>query len=56
MCGIAYSVVFIRIQGHIPSVRHYQLTDVYNDLLQFAAKFLVLNGKLVYWLPVDKSE
>ena len=45
-----------RLQGHIPSVCHYQLTDVYDDLLQFAAKFLVLNGRLVYWLPVDKLQ
>eukprot|EP00052_Salpingoeca_macrocollata_P015836 m.126720 g.126720 ORF g.126720 m.126720 type:complete len:482 (+) comp19825_c0_seq2:23-1468(+) len=37
------------------SSEQYGLTDVYFDLLEFAARRLVLNGKLVYWLPVIRE-
>ncbi|ETE65965.1 tRNA guanosine-2'-O-methyltransferase TRM11-like protein, partial [Ophiophagus hannah] len=32
------------------------LSDIIFDLLKFAAKYLVLGGRLVYWLPVYKPE
>uniref|UniRef100_A0A8C6VI21 tRNA (guanine(10)-N(2))-methyltransferase n=1 Tax=Naja naja TaxID=35670 RepID=A0A8C6VI21_NAJNA len=35
---------------------NYQLSDIIFDLLKFAAKYLVLGGRLVYWLPVYKPE
>eukprot|EP00039_Didymoeca_costata_P007286 m.98149 g.98149 ORF g.98149 m.98149 type:complete len:457 (+) comp13625_c0_seq8:105-1475(+) len=34
----------------------YNRTNVFEDLLDFAARMLVLNGRLVYWLPVLQDE
>ncbi|XP_014781948.1 tRNA (guanine(10)-N2)-methyltransferase homolog [Octopus bimaculoides] len=45
-----------RCQNHLPLKTHYQLSDIFKDLLNFAAKHLVLNGRLVYWFPVYRSE
>lgn len=42
--------------GHFPEIKAYKLSELYFDLLQFAAKFLVVGGRLVYWLPVVKTE
>ena len=43
-------------EGHIPAVRTYNLSDVYSDLVHFAAQFLVMGGRLVYWVPGVKAE
>lgn len=43
-------------ETHIPAVREYCLSEVFSDLLDFAARFLVMGGRLVYWLPVIKHE
>ena len=44
------------IDPHIPSCVPYSVTDVLNDITSFAAKVLVLNGRLIYWLPTtDES-
>ncbi|XP_064382408.1 tRNA (guanine(10)-N2)-methyltransferase homolog [Halichondria panicea] len=45
-----------RAEGHIPAVRTYNLSDVYSDLVHFAARFLVMGGRLVYWVPGVKAE
>jgi len=42
-------------EGHIPAKCHYSLSEVMTDLLQFAAKYLTLNGRLVFWLPVYRQ-
>ncbi|KAK2140917.1 hypothetical protein LSH36_1205g00103 [Paralvinella palmiformis] len=42
--------------GHIPSKVTYDLSQILLDLLNFAAKFLVLGGRLVYWLPVYRED
>ncbi|XP_064597359.1 tRNA (guanine(10)-N2)-methyltransferase homolog isoform X2 [Liolophura sinensis] len=42
--------------GHIPQRVNYDLSDIFKDLLNFAAKFLRLHGRLVYWLPVYTPE
>ena len=34
----------------------YDLSDILCDLLNFAARQLTLNGRLVYWLPVYRAE
>ena len=34
----------------------YRLSDLFANLLDFAAKFLVVRGRLVYWLPVIRAE
>ncbi|XP_014661931.1 PREDICTED: tRNA (guanine(10)-N2)-methyltransferase homolog isoform X4 [Priapulus caudatus] len=44
------------LQNHVPSCTKYGLTDIFRDLLNFAAKFLKKGGKLVYWLPVYTPE
>ncbi|XP_029650326.1 tRNA (guanine(10)-N2)-methyltransferase homolog [Octopus sinensis] len=51
-----YLAVWLRCQNHLPLKTHYQLSDIFKDLLNFAAKHLVLNGRLVYWFPVYRSE
>lgn len=45
-----------RVESYIPSVCSYHLSDLLTDLLDFAARFLVLDGRLVYWLPVIRDE
>jgi tRNA (guanine10-N2)-methyltransferase len=42
--------------SHIPSKTDYTMTDILADLLRFAANFLTVNGRLVYWLPVFRDE
>ena len=41
---------------HIPSKVSYSLGDINHDLLKFADARLKINGRLVYWLPVNKME
>ncbi|KAK3087947.1 hypothetical protein FSP39_012704 [Pinctada imbricata] len=42
--------------GHVPQKIDYHLSDVFRDLLNFAARFLRIEGRLVYWLPVYSPE
>jgi tRNA (guanine10-N2)-methyltransferase len=44
------------VESYIPAVCSYHLSDLLTDLLDFAARFLVLGGRLVYWLPVIRDE
>ncbi|XP_067839904.1 tRNA (guanine(10)-N2)-methyltransferase homolog isoform X2 [Heptranchias perlo] len=44
------------IESHVPVSMSYHLSDIFIDLLNFAAENLVMNGRLVYWLPVYKLE
>jgi tRNA (guanine10-N2)-methyltransferase len=37
--------------GLYPNTIPYALASVMHDLLQFAAEYLVLGGRLLYWLP-----
>lgn len=37
---------------HYPSTSHYSLHQLYSDLLQFSAKHLKIEGRLVCWLPL----
>ncbi|GFR60574.1 tRNA (guanine(10)-N2)-methyltransferase homolog [Elysia marginata] len=39
-----------------PQKAQYQLGDIFRDLLNFAAKFLTVGGRLVYWLPIYKPD
>ncbi|XP_057308629.1 tRNA (guanine(10)-N2)-methyltransferase homolog isoform X2 [Hydractinia symbiolongicarpus] len=39
---------------HIPAKKHHNLSNIITDLLHFAFNYLVLGGRLVYWLPVYK--
>ncbi|XP_077156245.1 tRNA (guanine(10)-N(2))-methyltransferase TRMT11 isoform X5 [Paroedura picta] len=43
-------------ENHISISSNYQLSDILFDLLKFAAEYLVIGGRLVYWLPVYKPE
>jgi tRNA (guanine10-N2)-methyltransferase len=38
-------------KDHIPATELYTVEDLLVDLLEFAAKALVLGGRLVYWFP-----
>lgn len=39
------------LPDYIPPTKPYEMSEVVADLLMFAVKFLVLGGRLVYWLP-----
>ena len=39
---------------HYPQSTQYSLTDCIVDLVSFAAQYLKIGGRLVYWLPVYK--
>lgn len=39
---------------HIPAKKMHTLSNVIMDLLDFAFKYLVYGGRLVYWLPIYK--
>ncbi|XP_077018943.1 tRNA (guanine(10)-N(2))-methyltransferase TRMT11 isoform X5 [Tamandua tetradactyla] len=43
-------------ESHVPVSLNYHLSDMFFDLLNFAAETLVLGGRLVYWLPVYTPE
>lgn len=43
-------------ESHVPVSLSYHLSDMFLDLLNFAAETLVLGGRLVYWLPVYTPE
>ncbi|KAK7442095.1 hypothetical protein BaRGS_00040537 [Batillaria attramentaria] len=42
--------------NHHPQRLRYHLSDIFRDLLNFAARFLKMNGRLVYWLPVYRPD
>ncbi|BFZ11293.1 hypothetical protein BsWGS_14331 [Bradybaena similaris] len=42
--------------AHYPQKTNYQLGDIFKDLLNFAAKFLQVGGRLVYWLPIYRPD
>ncbi|KAI9597134.1 hypothetical protein BDF19DRAFT_470971 [Syncephalis fuscata] len=43
-------------EDHYPPTRPYEMDDVVKDLHEFAARYLVLGGRLVYWLPTITDE
>jgi tRNA (guanine10-N2)-methyltransferase len=43
------------IEGHIPSKVEYSLCDIFRDLLDFSAFHLKVGGRLVFWIPFDKT-
>ncbi|XP_014348366.1 tRNA (guanine(10)-N2)-methyltransferase homolog isoform X2 [Latimeria chalumnae] len=44
------------IESHVPASLAYHLSDIFIDLLNLAAKCLLMGGRLVYWLPVYRPE
>jgi tRNA (guanine10-N2)-methyltransferase len=40
--------------GHIPSKVDYSLTDIYSDLMNYAAKHLSVGGRLAFWIPISR--
>lgn len=44
------------VSNHIPAKVHYNLKDIINDLLQFAAYYLKMSGRLVFWIPKNRDE
>lgn len=39
------------VAQHIPSKLEYKISDIYTDLLSFAAEHLKVNGRLLFWAP-----
>ncbi|XP_049780749.1 tRNA (guanine(10)-N2)-methyltransferase homolog isoform X2 [Schistocerca cancellata] len=52
----SYQISEEHLQSHIPSKVVYGLQQIYCDLLNFAANHLVIEGRLVCWIPVVRSE
>ena len=48
--------LFYRKEGHISAVHSYNMSDIYSDLLDLAARYLVVGGRLVYWIPIIRGE
>jgi len=46
--------ISFRRDEHIPAKKVHTLSKIILDLLGFALKYLVVGGRLVYWLPVYK--
>ena len=44
-----------KLKDHIPKTQPYHGTEVMLDLLEMAATFLVVGGRLVYFLPVERA-
>ena len=45
-----------RQEGHIPATCSYKLSEIFTDLVNFAVKYLVVGGRLVYWVPIILNE
>uniref|UniRef100_A0A8C2T9J1 tRNA (guanine(10)-N(2))-methyltransferase TRMT11 n=2 Tax=Coturnix japonica TaxID=93934 RepID=A0A8C2T9J1_COTJA len=43
-------------ENHIIISSSYHLSDIFFDLLKFAAEYLVMGGRLVYWLPIYRPD
>ena len=43
-------------EGHIPQTQPYSAVEVMRDLLELAARSVVVGGRLVYLIPVDREE
>jgi tRNA (guanine10-N2)-methyltransferase len=43
-------------EDYYPPTQPYEMENVIRDLHEFAATYLVLGGRLVYWLPTIKDE
>ncbi|XP_076960412.1 uncharacterized protein LOC143636794 [Bidens hawaiensis] len=50
-----YTVPEEKRTGHIPSTAAYSLAECVHDLLDLAAKMLVMGGRLVYFYPVVRD-
>lgn len=44
------------LESHVPVSQAYHLSDIFTDLLNFSVHHLVIGGRLVFWLPVYRSE
>ena len=42
-------------EGHIPGTVNYDIADVMKDLLDMAARYLAVGGRLVFWLPTTND-
>ncbi|XP_019375860.1 PREDICTED: tRNA (guanine(10)-N2)-methyltransferase homolog [Gavialis gangeticus] len=43
-------------ENHVFVSSNYHLSDIFFDLLKFSAEYLVMGGRLVFWLPVYRPE
>ncbi|XP_076038708.1 tRNA (guanine(10)-N(2))-methyltransferase TRMT11-like [Oratosquilla oratoria] len=52
----SYKIREEHLDRHYPAKISYSLSDIFKDLLQFAATNLVIGGRLVFWLPVYRDD
>jgi len=43
-------------EGRASGTNDYSWTEIMTDLLQFAAKYLTLHGRLAFWIPVHRQQ
>ncbi|KAG6462317.1 hypothetical protein O3G_MSEX013187 [Manduca sexta] len=51
-----YTLSEEHLSNHIPSKVEYHIQHIYSDLLNFAAKYLEVDGRLVCWYPLVREE
>lgn len=51
-----YTISEAHLPTHIPAKIEYGISNIYKDLLVFAAKHLEMNGRLVCWFPVFRED
>ena len=44
------------VPDHYPAKVHYNLGEIIQDLMDFGAKSLKMNGRLLFWMPVMRNE
>lgn len=53
---LTLAIFLFSTENHIIISSSYHLSDIFFDLLKFAAEYLVMGGRLVYWLPIYRPE
>lgn len=51
-----YTISEEHLPTHIPAKIEYGISNIYRDLLIFAAKHLEMNGRLVCWFPIFRED
>lgn len=56
LCLLTLVHFLFSTENHFFISSSYHLSDIFFDLLKFAAEHLVMGGRLVYWLPIYRPE
>lgn len=56
LCLLTLVHFLFSTENHFFISSSYHLSDIFFDLLKFGAEYLVMGGRLVYWLPIYRPE